>query len=393
MNPRLVIVCLVYFVFFYFVYMLDEGVTKHVRSLRGSDMLKHMHNYKTHSGVDVVVLPPFVQTGEGKDNANYSVLSVYRFMPWVRRVHMYNPDEKHNLLTHWTQQQKSRFVTFHEPLVEYSLTTPFLSEQFIVLQSGYVVTNYVFPWQFFVEDTPVLRSCHTGMTALTRNLLNENVYIKNGIFGEPARHLYRHALSQGLRSRVIQYVNNRDHFSAPCRKKLLGLTSTRKFTTYKVDDLVPLFKFEKVHKRRKAPFDMVLCVTNNIEADVTYSLPEKYATAIHMWVIVNKLQPVHARISLHHRMRVQESMYLELNAETFQWKAESMAAEVIRRIRRLTKDPEAINVVEVFTHAHFQDRVSYDTGFKLSQMYQTSLSTLSNQHPFDTQERQRLQLL
>lgn len=385
--------CFCCFCFVYFTLMLDQPAWD-LKVLNGHQVFQNITSH-SQTEIDVVLIPPFVETftqGGAKDKStNYSVLSVFRFMPWVRRVHMFDPNAPKDLIEHWSTHQKSPFVTFHQPIVEYSLTSPFLAEKFIVLHGEYMVTNYVFPWQFFVDNSPIIRKNNTGLTPFTRAIMNENVYVQNGIFGRPENKVYQYAVWKGLRTGKIEYAHNRDHLSMPCPNK--EVASTRRFSSFTADELIPYLKFEKVHKRRKSPFEMVLCVTYDTRADLTFTLPEKYQTAIHMWVIVRSHTPVHERISIAHRMKVQENLFIELDPSKFENKAESLGAEVVKRIKRLTNDPDAIRVVEVYGHEPYQEKLTNQVANKLAQFYQSAFSTFVTTHPTDQSERLRLSRL
>lgn len=116
--------------------------------------LQHLYQ----EGIDVVLVAPVSEK---------TLLSIKKYMGWIRNIHIQNKDI----------YQDTRIIPFKQELVHYSMTSPLLSEHFVIIQPGWLFTDYVFASQFFINKQPVVRkSLGKPLAALTRKIFNENSF-------------------------------------------------------------------------------------------------------------------------------------------------------------------------------------------------------------------------
>jgi len=362
-----------------------------LRRLSQEDVLQYVQK-RQFPPIDVVILTPFTLSEDLK--TNFSALSVARFIPWARRIHVHDPqssDHPENHLEYWNTHQKARVVHFHQDLLDYSLTSPFLSDHFILLKPHFLVTNYVFSWQFFIDDSPVIRNCNTGLIPLTRQILNECIYRRI----QP-KNYYRFAIWKGIHDGVIRYEDNMDHFFPPCSSH--PYTSTKQISAFQEDQIKSYFQFEEIHKQRKKPYQVVIGLVCRADDDLTFPMPEQYDNKIQIWVNFTDLKDATARLSFVHRMMVTKNVFVEIQADQFKWKPESLGAEVMKRMRTLS-NAEEFEVLEIFSYGikgPWYEPTTNLVGNKLAQAYTCPFTVFSKRKDTDesrTREWHRLQAL
>lgn len=351
-----------------------------------SDQIVDYIKKRKFDATDVVLIPPFVMDGD----KNLSVVSVLRFMPWFRRLHIYdaNHEASRDATEYWRTHQKAKLVFFHQDLLEYSLTSPFLAEHFVILRPFFVLGNYAFVWQFFVDDSPVLRHCRTGVIPMTRTIFNECSY-------RTTDDKYAYAVQKGLADERIRYLNNADHFVPPCASSPVK-TVHEVGAVYELDQVRALFQFTEVAKDRSArPLPLVLAVMASPTDDLTYPLPESHAGHVQVWVHLTELDQPDARLSFTCRMIVSRNVFIEIFTPALQHQAEKIGAEVMKQLKILSRD-EAFHVLDVFSHpsaatATAAQRLANDVGNKLARTYSCPFVAFSRDEKVaDEREWQRL---
>lgn len=339
--------------------------------------------------IDVVLIPPFVMDGD----KNLTVVSVLRFMPWFRRLHIYDPDYQlsRDPTQYWQTHQKAKVVFFHQDLLEYTLTTPFLEERFVLLRPLFVLGNYAFMWQFFIDESPVLRSCQTGLLPLTRSIFNECSYTQ-------VEDKYAYAVRKGVADHKIRYWDNRDHFVPPCSASPVA-TVQEVGAVYEAAQVRELLQFEEIKKDRTTrPAPIVLAVMAAPQDDLTYVLPARYDATVQVWVHLTELTDSDLRLSFTHRMIVSRNVFVELYLKGLQYNTEKMGAEVMKQLKTLSHQ-EDFQVLEVFSYPtdaqaqqpNFTQRLANELGNKLARTYACPFSPFSRNEPVkDEREWQRL---
>jgi len=297
--------------------------------------------------IDFVVLEPSIRS-----TMHWSVLSIFRFAPWVNKVHVQNSqasdsdqdqDKKvKTLLESFQQGKNSRVVEIPQgmSLTEYCRTTPLLAEHFVVLNPHYVLNNYVYPWHFLVLDkigySPVWRNCRCGVVSLTRTLFNENCY--HAHHNTIQQQLW-HALKTGAEKNALRYQDNEDHFFSACSTKAL-LTSTRRVQTFKDEE----FQLWLGDDRKK--YDLVdtskeeqpvqLFLVHDKDDVITYQDMFKVTPPICIWIHRNPSD--HDLLTFRQRAYSMNAIFLDLDGKKYKWNVETLTAEIMRVV------PKAVGV-------------------------------------------------
>jgi hypothetical protein len=114
--------------------------------------------YFKQTEIDVVLL----------EDSYEKLSTVLKFMPWARKVHIQTNVNPNPI-------SQERVILFKQNLLHYSLTSPTLAQHFIVIESGFTLSNYLFPSQFFINKQPVIRM-KNNVFGMTRTIFNENAF-------------------------------------------------------------------------------------------------------------------------------------------------------------------------------------------------------------------------
>jgi len=365
---------------------------------------KHVLNYvkkRSFPEVDVIILDPCITLSNSNPNqpTNFSALSVMRFAPWIRRIHLQSKPTKKQKdnYQHWKQNQHSRIVTFDEDLLTYSLTTPFLTECFLILQPEYLITNYIFNWQFFINGSPVLRTCMTGLTPLTRTIFNECVFKYDRNNQPELKTLLSYTYRLAIEEKQLKYINNQDHFVTPCSTRPTLSSSTKKMSVFNENSVKDYFHFEESNKDRSSkPFKIVIVLMSEWTDDLTYEIDPKYNNVVQVWI--NLFQKVHhgKRLSFLHRMLVKKNVFIELDAQSFGWNHEQIGAEIMKQLIKVSNN-EKFEILETFSYmGNNSSTVCRNCNVianKIGKVYSCPVSVFLPPTSSDNQERNRLKVL
>lgn len=328
--------------------------------------------------VDVILEPPFVQDGE----ANLSLVSVLRFLPWFRRLHLHDPahEPSRDPVGYWHTHRDQRLVSFHSDLATYVQTSPFLAEHFVVLRPLHVFRNYALVWQFFVRGAPVWRSDAGGAVPFTRAIFNERAY-----------HLHPSPWHQVPPSGLDApwYWNNRDHFVPPWA---VG-------ARYAADRVKQLLQFAEVAKDRTTrPLPLVLAVVAEPQDDVRCALPAVHDAHVQVWLhLRDRDADPDEQLSLTHRMVVQRRVWIDVDLRPHQNRAEKVGADIMKQLHHLSRE-QPFAVQEVFSYAVAADQsgartVANVVGNKLARTYNCGFAPFVDPDPGHEAERRRLRAL
>jgi hypothetical protein len=362
-NVLLVLLVVSLCVYCFFVTVTDLSLASTLKSLDEKEVLSYILS-KKFPQIDIVLMPPFIMDGD----KNLTIVSVLRFMPWFRRIHIHDPSHEpsQHAADYWRAHKNDKLVFFHQSLLHYSMSSPFLAQHVIVLSPQFVFTNYVFGWHFFVNNSPVLRCSQSGgAIPLTRDILNEASYVNvDGNFD-----LILYALRKGTVDKRILYKNNRDHFVSACSSNTVK--SLRRFSSpYNIEEVRSFLQFEEVAKDRSTrPLPIVIAVVDSVADSLKYSLPLKYASNIHVWVYLSKTEDYSERLSFTHRMIVSRNVFMDV--AVLKTNSETVGANIMRQLRLLSNG-EAFVVLEVFSYAHRGQ--PNEVGNKLAKTYNSPFS-------------------
>ena len=351
---------------------------------------------KQFPDIDIILLPPYVM-GAKDPPTNYSALSVMRFAPFLRRMHIYKEEDKahpKNRFEYWNQYKSSRIVHFSDTLLDYVLNSPYLSEHFLILLPHYVLTNYCFSWQFFVFGKMVLKTCNTGIVAMTRSCFNECCYVfsrDTQLYVNCIRYAYKRAFRDGQ----LFCKHNQDHFIAPC--SAAPIKNTKKVTKFQESDLEALFYHEEKIKNRETPIPIVLAVIYDADHVLQMHVPQIYQENIQIWVyLYDKIDAV-KRLSFLHQMLSLKNVFIEVDISTFPSNtAENVGAYIMKEVKKFSENTE-FKVLDVFSYPHeknYYENLSNIIGNKLANAYNCPFSIfLTEGERVDTKEYARLSML
>ncbi len=283
--------------------------------------------------VDVVVSVPHVVM----DQTNFSVLSLLRFAPWIRNFHFWNEEPE--------KYSGKRIFAFRDDLLTYSLLSPHLSEHFLILDSGYLIKNYIFPWQFFPDAKSWAVRPNCGLVPMTRTAFNLCTYAFDR--KQPQNTMYdmvAYARTEALRMGLITSTQPwGDHF-----KPQTSLSNQK----CSVSDLRQDLYWEEVIK--KNTHDCVVVLFSGQELSF---ISEEYDATPQVWIRIGK--PLHpdADLTLQHQMIVMKRDLVQVDPRA--QNLNDVGVQIMKRLRRSHYQP--IRVVA--------DQVTHDIGQKLAQVY------------------------
>lgn len=125
MNPSalLLLVAVALFLVSFVAIVGGSGEFRGLQTLAEDEVVQYIQARQFHP-VDVVILPPYhIDT---TTQTNLTVLSVLRFAPWFRRLHVYDKDapEAQDPVKHWETHQNSKIVRFSADLLTYVHIAP-----------------------------------------------------------------------------------------------------------------------------------------------------------------------------------------------------------------------------------------------------------------------------
>ena len=343
-HPSLCCVLLILSVLIMCIFSVAKN-TQNTEHLDENELLKCISE-KTPP-IDIILIPPFVIDPDTK--TNFSAMSILRFAPWVHRIHIkdQNQQQSQQHFDYWQKNQDKRLIFFHEDLLTYSVQTPYLAEHFIVLFPQYLITNYVFPWQFVVRDQLSRKSCKSGLACMTRTLLNECYPMRTEVLDE---------VFKCLKNNTDDYLNNYDHFIPACSNR--RISSTKLIRTFESNTIKSYFQFEDIEK---TPSAIHLIVVDQIEDDLVFALER--TSVMQLWVhIANGSASPAKRLSFLHRMRACKNLSMECQRQN----PEKMGADIMKQVRKL-----GVKIARIYSNSACQK-----LGNKLSVVYQCPSTVL-----------------
>jgi hypothetical protein len=346
--------------------------------------------------IDVVILSPTLQSDD--QVTDYTMQSVVRFMPWIRRIHISRPAKTDFDFEDFANSEK-RVVEFSHKLQKYSLTAPFLSEHFIIVHPFCLFTNHVFPWQFFIHGSPVVRTNGKTCTAITRTILNDLCFLPPpGESGESDLSLIAAAVKEGIRNSTIVHHNNQDRFTETNHPT--ETSSIKKISVFR-EDIVA--KYIATHPHRQPSvhptLENIRIIVCENYSDNNVCLPEEFEISHQVWVALNNQQNNRERLGFVHRSIVAGDTLFEVNPEVFKNNCEKIAVNILQKIKQLTANNarSASKVIAVHwvptTRRFFStQKMLLQTAGKVSAHYACAISQLpvhNNPDAFHLKEMER----
>lgn len=371
--------------------LLDRGPFSELQQASVQELLDQIQ--QRYPPLDVVIMDPAV-----KSESHWASLSVFRFAPWVRRVHLLHETTNESSSSntsgwqHYQEFRTARTVTVppQTSFVDYCLTSPLLSDFFIVLEPHYVFNNYVFPWHFIYADmkgySPIWRNCRCGVTTLSRDLFNEVAYHPE------LKGMTRvwHAVRQGVATQRIRWQDHPDHFIGACART--PVTSTREVKTFQdldfqnwLADQRPVHQLSHPGQKQRLQINVI----HDPEDLLRFATVEGGDPMV--WIWIYRSATPHEKLSFLQRLFCKRSLFIDLDGSKFQWNVETLCAEIIRRLDKML--PRELTFTRVCSYHHkqgFTEGLLNEVGNKLAQGYQCPYEPVKPEVPPPTPELRRL---
>jgi hypothetical protein len=274
--------------------------------------------YITGPTIDVIVQ-------QHESISRLTILSILKFMPWVRFIHVENENEINN----------DKIIIFNQNLLHYSIVTPLLSEHFIVISPGCIITNYMFASQFFINNRPVIRA-KNDVFGLTRTIFNENAFYQHKQC--PFLFAQRKAIKVG---KII-------HKSKP----LIHVSNYTNYTQETFDD------FKIIAKNSKK---FIVILTDSYDCNIDFN-----EDAIPIFIKINKREPIYSYERLHFIQRA-----ISMNGKAFEMipmktTLELFAVEISRKINDCYPYQKPIFVMGSKETSDLGNKIAniFDVGYK-----------------------------
>jgi hypothetical protein len=359
------------------LFLLDIENTASLKNQSLSDLqiintIKKMK--KTPLEIDIVVLSPFVE----ENSINFSILSVLRFAPWIKTIHLQtspiNADHK-EMFKSWTIPS-SKLIKFSVELNVYALTTPALSEHFIILKPGFCLSNYIFPHQFFTADQKLsLRYVDTGIVPMTRQILNSGSFYEEGkSLGFVLKKL----------NKTQKCINNRDHLSIKGE-----FPSTTKIDKKLTDEFISKYwAFRKPVRITKTPIDIVVCFIGGDESsnESIYQIDSDFEHDVIVYFRITTGLESSERLSFIGRMMAMEVDFFEIPVSSNVEKSATFASVEFKK-----KFPNNFKIKAVY-HLENPKTTRQKYSIKLAFVF-SLIYNCANLKNFDNQQRNPIEHL
>lgn len=249
--------------------------------------------------IDVVLGFPTVEVDNPQ--SNFTVLSILRFAPWVRRIHLHlppsSPSSSDAVADHWQdwkEHRHSRLIYVREKeLSGYYRHSPYLSERFIFWPGGRLLVNYVFPWEFFVDEHPVRR--------------NDLIPMTRALWGE-------------LQSVPPVLPERRPVREVP-----------RSSSGFDRDELEGWFRHSRPHR---LGHEMVLVLLAGVEDDLQIHLEERHDACWQVWCLFHgRAQKPRPLLSWIHRMTAAQRSTIRVIGDEHGWELERLGAATMKALK------------------------------------------------------------
>jgi hypothetical protein len=268
---------------------------------------------------------------------------VLKFMPWIRKIHIQTNVNPNPI-------SQDRIILFKQDLLHYCLTSPILTQHFIVIESGFTITNYLFPSQFFINEQPIIRM-KNNVFGMTRTIFNENSFYK-----VDKSHQVLFAFKHAIKNRKILYKSH----------PLIHVKETVNYTMKEMFDSIP-------------PIQTAIFVSDSYLKDTNRNDVQQ------IWVILIKnIEYSYQRLHFFQRVYSTNGTIIEIIPEK---NLENVIVEIISKIKANTKHKPK------FVFGPKESGIANNLANKISQVYDIGCSILEQPHDNDGEYNLRLNLV
>lgn len=340
---QFLIICIVWLLVCTLFYFVTQSPFDYLHQLDTNFINEYIieTNFMKNSKIDVIILNDDKNSSKSveNENHNFTLVSILRFAPWVNMIHIeQSENDNDDFITLYDQwEDDGNIIFFKKNLLDYSLTTPVLSEQFIIFQPNVMLTNYIFPWQFFIHQSPVYRFKNPGIIPCTRKMMNECIYSSNSSTAKKnTNSLIIHSLVTGAKNKQLLYKNNRDHFkrSNPTMKHIDTLSS---------NEIKKYLAFTELHKDY-SKYNIVI-ITDLY--DYKNAIHQTFRNSTHPIIVVflkfktSTINPDNFQTFLAH-IAIRKQTFVMVHVFDHQYVVEKVVANIMKQLNILNQKVESV---------------------------------------------------
>jgi len=295
--------------------------------------------------IDLICLSPILEP--------YTLTSIKTFMPWVRNIHVQTD----------TSSTFSHVIHFQKSLPEYALTSPILSDRVLVLKPYTVLTNFVYPWHFFIHDIAYDRPESPLIPILKADLADHGISIYNDII----KHCHNYP-----RKRMKPRWDGYHDISEQCG---MTLSSTQTFKTFQASELEKLVSIPTPVSSTQHHFDFEIGVMSQPYDDIAYYPgPVEHDHVKRLWVICQNQLNDKDKLRFLQRCFSQNCMFHFMDPYDYKFVADTGAAMIMRWIRSTVPEQVSIEVKTVYVNT--RDKDMKELAERLAAGYEIKLTAL-----------------
>jgi hypothetical protein len=265
---------------------------------------------------------------------------IFKFMPWIRKIHIQTKVNPNPI-------SQDRVILFKQELLHYCLTSPILTQHFIVIESGFTITNYLFPSQFFIDGQPIIRM-KNNVFGMTRTIFNENSFYKID-----KSHQVSFAFKHAIKNRQILYKSH-------------PLIHAQETVNYTMKELL----FQTI------PVQTAIFVSDSYLKDTNRNDVQQ------IWIILIKnIEYSYQRLHFFQRVYSTNGTIIEIIPEK---NLENVIVEIISKIKSNTKQKPK------FVFGPKESGIANNLANKISQVYDIGVDILEQPHNNDNSLRLNL---
>ena len=313
--------------------------------------------------IDMICLSPILDP--------YTLTSIKTFMPWVRRVHVQTD----------TSSTFPHVITFQKPIHEYALTSPYLSDRIVVLQPYTVLTNFVYPWHFFIHDIAYDRPSSPLIPILKADLADFGMSVYNDILKHVRRYPKRRSKPRW------------DGYHDVSEQCGMTMASAQTFKTFQTSELEKLVRIPAIPSSDKTAIELEICVIAQPYDDIAY-YPGPVADdhVKRLWVLCQNQLHDTDKLRFLQRCFAQNHMFHFMDPYDYKFVADTGAAMIMRWIRSTIPDPIPLEVKKVY--ANTKDKEMKEVAERLAAGYEIAMTPLPKEantvYPYDIQRLRSL---
>lgn len=305
-------------------------------SLSSKETINYIQKQEMKS-IDIICMDPILD--------KYTLQSIKRFAPWVNSVHVQ------------TSTYIPKVYTFSKSLHEYALTSYNLSDRILILKPHSILTNYIFPWHFFIHDIAYARQ-HSPLCAVLKSDLSDYGF-------SSSKDIWNHC-QQYPRKRIKASWDGYHDMSEACGRTV---PSVQPFLTYKQEDMEQRLQDLTLQPSDQDSFDLEIGIMSDPYDDIAHHPGMvEHEKVKRLWVLcINQLD--HSdKLRFLQRCFAQNHMFHIMDPYDYSFDPDKGAATIMRWIR--SRIPTQISIEVKTIYVKNTDSEMVKMGERLSAGYE-----------------------